>query len=121
MQVLAASDLKFALTRVAALYQKETGQSVALTFGSSGNMARQIQQGLSAHIYMSADEDLVLQLVLGGWVRVGGERGDLPAPVAPGEEIALGDGVGVAEFDRHQEPVELLFGQRIGGGRERCW
>ena len=92
VQVLAASDLKFALTRVAALYQKDTGQAIALTFGSSGNMARQIQQGLSAHIYMSADEDLVLQLVRAGLTR-GGDSGVLYALgrlaflVAPGSAI----------------------------------
>lgn len=62
IRVLAASGLKFVLTRIAAQYQKETGQVLELTFGSSGNMARQIQQGLPADLFMSADEDFVLQL-----------------------------------------------------------
>lgn len=93
VQVLAASDLKFALTRIASLYQKDTGQAIALTFGSSGNMARQIQQGLLADIYMSADEDLVLQLAQAGLTR-GGDKGVLYALgrlallVAPGSSIA---------------------------------
>lgn len=92
VQVLAASDLKFALTRIATLYQIDTGQAIALTFGSSGNMARQIQQGLPADIYMSADEDLVLQLAHAGLTR-GGDKGVLYALgrlallVAPGVAI----------------------------------
>ena len=69
VRVLAASDLKFALTRVADDFQQQTGQSVQLTFGSSGNMARQIQQGLPADLFMSADESLVLQLAGTGRTR----------------------------------------------------
>ncbi len=71
VRVLAASDLKFALTRIAAQYQQDTGQMVEVTFGSSGNMARQIQQGLPADLFMSADEDFVLQLVRAGLSRAG--------------------------------------------------
>ena len=92
VRILAASDLKFALTRVASQYQQATGQAITLTFGSSGNMARQIQQGLPADIYMSADEDLVLQLARAG-LTWGGDNGALYALgrlallVAPGSAI----------------------------------
>ena len=58
----AASDLRFALTDIAALFQSQTGQSVKLSFGSSGNMARQIRQGAPFEIYFSADENYVLGL-----------------------------------------------------------
>jgi molybdate transport system substrate-binding protein len=93
VRVLAASDLKFALTRVASQYQQETGQWVEVTFGSSGNMARQIQQGLPADIFMSADEDFALQLARTGLTR-GGDTGVLYALgrialyLAPGSPIA---------------------------------
>lgn len=92
IRVLAASDLKFALTRIAAQYQKDTGQAVELTFGSSGNMARQIQQGLPADLFMSADEDFVLQLARANLTQ-GGESGVLYAQgrialyLAPGSPI----------------------------------
>ena len=36
------------------------------------------------------------------------------APVAAGEQRALGGAVGVAERDAHQEAVELALGQRVG-------
>ena len=71
VRVLAASDLKFALARVVAHFEKQTGVKVELNFGSSGNFARQIMQGLPADIFMSADEDWAFKvadagLTLGG-------------------------------------------------------
>ena len=82
LRILAASDLKFALTRITDDYQRQTGQAFQLTFGSSGNMARQIQQGLPADLFMSADEALVLQLASAGQTRAlasGADQGALYA------------------------------------------
>ena len=66
VKVLAASDLKFALTDVVEAYTKEFGQTVQVTFGSSGNLMRQIQQGLAADVFMSADEGFVFALAKAG-------------------------------------------------------
>ncbi len=71
VRVLAASDLKFALARVVAPFELQTGIKIELNFGSSGNFARQILQGLPADIFMSADEDWAFKvadagLTLGG-------------------------------------------------------
>ncbi len=60
--VVAASDLKFALEDVYADFKKETGQSLKLVFGSSGNFYRQIQQGAPFQMFLSADESYVLKL-----------------------------------------------------------
>ncbi|MFN3829528.1 MAG: molybdate ABC transporter substrate-binding protein [Tepidimonas ignava] len=60
--VAAASDLKFALENVAALFERETGQRVRLVFGSSGNFYAQILQGAPFHLFMSADEAFVFKL-----------------------------------------------------------
>jgi len=67
--IAAASDLQFALTDIAALFQSQTGQSVKLSFGSSGNFARQIRQGAPFDIYFSADESYVLKLFRDGLTR----------------------------------------------------
>jgi len=67
--IAAASDLRFALTDIAALFQSQTGQSVKLSFGSSGNMARQIRQGAPFDIYFSADENYVFELFRDGLTR----------------------------------------------------
>ncbi len=42
------------------------------------------------------------------------KRRDLRAPVAAGQELALRRGVRIADFDCHQETIELRFGQRVG-------
>jgi molybdate transport system substrate-binding protein len=67
LRVAAASDLKFALTALCQAFTKTTGQAVDLQFGSSGNLARQITQGLPLDIFMSADEALVFSLFDGGF------------------------------------------------------
>lgn len=67
--IAAAADLQFALTEVAELFERETGRSVKLAFGSSGNFARQIRQGAPFEVYLSADEDYVLRLAEEGFTR----------------------------------------------------
>ena len=44
--IAAASDLKFALDEIARAWSRETGKSVRITYGSSGNFRRQIAEGL---------------------------------------------------------------------------
>jgi molybdate transport system substrate-binding protein len=60
--VAAASDLQFALTEIANQFRHDTGKSVRLTFGSSGNFVRQIEQGAPFELYFSADEEFVARL-----------------------------------------------------------
>lgn len=69
LRVAAASDLKFVLAHLLESFQKETGLKVEASFGSSGNFARQIRQGLPVHLFMSADESWVLQLAEAGLTR----------------------------------------------------
>ncbi len=67
--VAAASDLQFALEETVAAYAAETGIRVKLAIGSSGNFARQIRQGAPFDLFMSADEDYVLDLARDGFAR----------------------------------------------------
>lgn len=67
--IAAAADLKFALEEVAQSFKKDTGQSVKLTFGSSGTFATQIRNGAPFQMYLSADEDYVLKLHAEGLTR----------------------------------------------------
>jgi len=64
--VAAAADLKFALEEVAAQFERESGHTLRLVFGSSGNFYSQILQGAPFHLYLSADEDFVLRLADAG-------------------------------------------------------
>lgn len=64
--IAAASDLRLALTDVAAAFKRDTGQEVTLTFGSSGNFFRQLLQGAPFQLFLSADEKYVLDLAKAG-------------------------------------------------------
>jgi len=55
LTVAAAADLTFAFPEVAARFQKETGNSVNVSFGSSGNFFAQIQNGAPYDLFFSAD------------------------------------------------------------------
>jgi len=55
--VAAAADLQFAMQDVAARFQKETGKTVKLIYGSSGNFFQQIQNGAPFDIFFSANLD----------------------------------------------------------------
>ena len=60
--IAAASDLKFALDEIAVTFKKQTGKSVRIIYGSSGNFYQQISQSAPFEIFMSADEDLIFKL-----------------------------------------------------------
>lgn len=60
--VAAAADLAFALPEIAAAFKRDTGREVKLSFGSSGNFARQIGEGAPFELFLSADERYVEQL-----------------------------------------------------------
>lgn len=64
--VAAASDLKFALDEIARAYAAETGRTVRIAYGSSGNFRRQIAEGAPFELFLSADESYVLALAREG-------------------------------------------------------
>ncbi len=74
--VAAASDLQFALTEIAAAFRADTGHEVRLSFGSTGNFARQIRQGAPFQIFMAADEQFIADLYADGFTA---DAGDLYA------------------------------------------
>ena len=55
LTIAAASDLQAVLPAIAAQFEKDTGQKVTLTFGSSGNFFTQIQNGAPFDVFFSAD------------------------------------------------------------------
>lgn len=60
--IAAAADLTFALAEVAAAFTRDTGLRVRMTYGSSGDLARQIAQGAPFEMLLSADERYVFAL-----------------------------------------------------------
>jgi molybdate transport system substrate-binding protein len=108
LTVFAAASLTDSLTAVADAYKATTGTSVTLSFGASSTIARQIEQGAQADIFMSADTDWMDYLAKGGHIMEGTRKNLLgnelvlvaasdarPAPrIAPHFDLAgaLGDG-----------------------------
>jgi molybdate transport system substrate-binding protein len=66
INVAAAADLSAALQEVATSYEKRTGVVVKLSFGASGALTQQIQNGAPFDIFFSADMDYPRQLITGG-------------------------------------------------------
>jgi molybdate transport system substrate-binding protein len=69
--VAAAADLQFAFQEVAARFQKDTGKSVKLISGSSGNFFTQIQNGAPFDVFFSADIDYPRKLEAAGLAEPG--------------------------------------------------
>lgn len=109
--VAAASSLQFALPEVAARFEADTGRSVRLNFGSSGNFRRQIAQGAPFELYLSADEAYVEALereghTVGagtlyaiGRIVVIAPAGD-PAGIVDGSLTALGEALDAGTIQR---------------------
>jgi molybdate transport system substrate-binding protein len=72
--VAAASDLQFALVEIARAFARDTGLDVKLTFGSSGNLRRQIAAGAPFELFLSADEAYVEALAREGRTEDAGTR-----------------------------------------------
>ncbi|HVL59479.1 MAG TPA: molybdate ABC transporter substrate-binding protein [Burkholderiaceae bacterium] len=104
--IAAASDLKFALDEIADQFSARTGQRVRISYGSSGNFFRQIQQGAPFELFLSADEAFVFELARSGHAIDDGiqyaigrivlfsPRGSPVAPDAQMDDLraAIGDG-----------------------------
>jgi molybdate transport system substrate-binding protein len=69
--VAAAADLQFAMQDIATRFQKETGKTVKLTYGSSGNFFQQIQNGAPFDIFFSANLDYAKKLDAAGLTEPG--------------------------------------------------
>jgi len=66
LTVAAAADLNYALRDLAARYEQKTGVQVTLSFGSSGNLFAQIQNGAPYDLFFSADEQYPQKLAAAG-------------------------------------------------------
>lgn len=60
--VAAAADLQFAFTEIGALFEKETGHKVTFVFGSTGQLAQQIENGAPYDLFAAANLSFVEDL-----------------------------------------------------------
>ena len=66
LTIAAASDLNFAFKELVSPFEKQTGNHVRLTLGSSGNFFSQIQQDAPFDLYFSADVRYPEKLIQSG-------------------------------------------------------
>ena len=71
IKIAAASDLTFAFKDVVAQFEKQTGNKVRLTYGSSGNFFSQIQNGAPFDLFFSADVSFQQKLEAAGLTEPG--------------------------------------------------
>jgi molybdate transport system substrate-binding protein len=94
--IFAAASLKTALDDIAAQWQKETGKTARISYAASGPLAKQIEAGAPADIFISADV---------AWVDYVAERKLIKAET---RRNLLGNAlVLVAPADSKVQPIEL--------------
>jgi molybdate transport system substrate-binding protein len=94
--VAAAANMQSALAELVPLFERGTRARVSLTLGSSATLARQIQQGLPAELFLSADEDFALRLADAGLTQDRGTvyaTGRLVLLVPTGSRLVLDPGL----------------------------
>jgi molybdate transport system substrate-binding protein len=95
--VAAASDLLFVMPEITGLFQKNTGESVKVVYGSSGNLFQQIQSGAPFDLFFSANLEYAKKLVTAGVAEPGSidryAMGKIVIWVPAGSKVDLAKGL----------------------------
>lgn len=100
--VFAAASMKESLEAVARQFEAASGHKVVISFGASSSLARQIEAGAPAHLFVSADTDWLdyldgkRQLAPGTRINLLKNQLVLIAPAESRASIKLGPGVNLA-------------------------
>jgi molybdate transport system substrate-binding protein len=102
--VFAAASLKNALDEVSAAWHTETGKRTTLSYAGSSALARQIEAGAPADVFISADLDWMNDLGAKNLIAAGSEvhlLGNRIVLIAPADSMAstvIAPGFGLAEL-----------------------
>lgn len=108
--VFAAASLSNALNAVAGAWSAETGHSATLSFAGSSALARQIQAGAPADVFVSASVDWMNELAASGDLRGATRRDVLGNTLVL---IAHGRRVAPVTIDRNLDLRGMLKGGRL--------
>ena len=96
--VFAAASLQGSVDTIARRFEKAGGSPAAISFAASSTLARQIERGAAADVYVSASPKWTDRLEAGRWLRPGtlhnllGNRLVLVAPAGPAAAVAIHHG-----------------------------
>ena len=62
LTVSAAADLKYAFEEIGKLFEQETGNKVTFNFGSTGQLAQQIERGAPIDLFAAANQSFIQEL-----------------------------------------------------------
>lgn len=108
--IFAAASLTDALGAVAEAWADATGHRVTTSFAGSSALARQIQQGAPADVFISASVDWMDTLAASGDLREGTRRDILGNTLVL---IAHGEGAAPVTIDESLDLVGMLDGGRL--------
>ena len=101
LTVAAAADLQAAMPELVEQYQKASGKTVQVVYGSSGNFYQQIQNGAPFDVFFSANLDYAKKLEAAGQAEPGSlyryATGKIVLWVPQGSKVDLKDGLRVLE------------------------
>ncbi|MEM9634613.1 MAG: molybdate ABC transporter substrate-binding protein [Pseudomonadota bacterium] len=107
LTVFAAASMREAMERIGTAFEDETGNKVVFSFAGTGTLARQVEAGAPADLFVSADVDWMDYVVEQDAV-----RSDTVRPIASNALVLIGAADG--------PKVELVPGEletALGGGR----
>jgi molybdate transport system substrate-binding protein len=90
--IAAAASLRYALDEIAKRYEKETGKSVKITYGATGNLVHQIEAGAPFQALFAADDESAKKLAKAGktdGAPVIFARGELSVAAPKGSVVAV--------------------------------
>jgi molybdate transport system substrate-binding protein len=102
--LFAAASLTDAVNTIAEGYEEKSGRTLKISFASSSTLARQIENGAAADIFLSADEEWMRYLAdrklvaENSWSRPIGNRLVLIAPADSSASVRLEEGVDLARL-----------------------
>lgn len=102
LTVFAASSMSEAMTRIGEAFEAETGTSVVFSFAGTGTLARQIEAGAPADVFVAADA-LWMEYLAGR----GAVRPDTIVPIASNALVLIGPA--------GSEAVTLSVGNLVAG------
>ncbi len=111
--VFAAASMKDAVEAIAEDYQAQTGQPIVVSLANSGTLARQIEAGAPADIYLSANPDWMDYLVARDLIDADS------VSVAAGNSLVIVRGTQTKGAQDDATPAALLARERFAMGDPR--